>query len=316
MRKIINSITMLLIACMAMTVFAKPIELVINGKTVQSQVAPIKENGVTLVPLRVVSEQLDATVKYNQATKQITVNKEERNIVLTIGQKAVSVNGKTTSLQVPPRVISGNTMVPIRFISENLNCKVEWDGANQRVTITSKEQSLNYPIATIKIRGIGEVKAELYPSMAPNTVNNFIALANSKFYDGLTFHRVIDEFMIQGGCPKGDGTGGPGYTIAGEFVANGFKDNTLSHTEGILSMARTGEPNSAGSQFFIMTSNSPHLDKQYAAFGKVIQGMNFVEQIEKMKTDKLDKPVTPVVIESIRVDTLGIDYKAPEVIKL
>lgn len=152
-----------------------------------------------------------------------------------------------------------------------------------------------------------EMKGELYPDIAPQSVGNFIALANSGFYDGLTFHRVIPGFMIQGGDPKGTGTGGPGYSIKGEFAANGVK-NPLKHTEGVLSMARSMMPNSAGSQFFIMTSVSPHLDGQYAAFGKVTEGVDVALSIAEVDRDFRDKPLTPVVIQSVRVDTDGVEY--------
>ncbi len=141
---------------------------------------------------------------------------------------------------------------------------------------------------------------ELYEDIAPKSVENFEKLANSSFYDGLTFHRVIPGFMIQGGCPKGNGTGGPGYSIFGEFEANGFK-NDLKHTRGVLSMARAADPNSAGSQFFIMVATAPHLDGQYAAFGKVTEGMETADAIVNVRTDWMDKPLEPVVIKSIRV---------------
>lgn len=167
------------------------------------------------------------------------------------------------------------------------------------------------PIATITIKDYGTIEAELYPHIAPNTVNNFISLANSGFYDGLTFHRVIKDFMIQGGDPNGDGTGGPGYSIKGEFTKNKFK-NDLKHTEGVLSMARSQNKNSAGSQFFIMTKDSPHLDQQYASFGKVISGLDIVHKIENVNTGANDKPVENVVIESIKVDTKNINYKEPD----
>lgn len=179
------------------------------------------------------------------------------------------------------------------------------------VSEKSNEETKNLPIATIEVENYGEVKAELYPEIAPNTVNNFISLANSGFYDNLTFHRVIKDFMIQGGDPEGNGTGGPGYSIEGEFTSNGFA-NSLKHTEGVLSMARTKDPNSAGSQFFIMTSTASNLDGEYAAFGKVISGMDVVKSIEEVKTDLNDKPKESVVIKSIRVDTKGIEYQAPK----
>nr|WP_228109439.1 peptidylprolyl isomerase [Terrisporobacter petrolearius] len=167
------------------------------------------------------------------------------------------------------------------------------------------------PIATIVIKNYGTIEAELYPHIAPNTVNNFISLANSSFYDGLTFHRIIKDFMIQGGDPNGNGSGGPGYSIKGEFTKNKFK-NDLKHTEGVLSMARSQNKNSGGSQFFIMTKDSHHLDGQYAAFGKIIKGIDIVHNIENTKTGNNDKPEKDIVIESIKVDTKGIKYDAPE----
>ena len=163
------------------------------------------------------------------------------------------------------------------------------------------------PVFTITMSDGREMKGELYPEFAPNSVGNFIALANSGFYDGLTFHRVIPGFMIQGGDPKGIGIGGPGYCIKGEFAANGV-NNPLKHTYGVLSMARSMMPDSAGSQFFIMTSDSPHLDGQYAAFGKVLEGMDVAEDIVKTKRDMSDKPLEPQVMASVRVDTFGQCY--------
>lgn len=167
------------------------------------------------------------------------------------------------------------------------------------------------PVATIVFKDYGTVEAELYPHIAPNTVNNFISLANSGFYDGLTFHRVIKDFMIQGGDPEGTGMGGPGYSIKGEFTKNKFK-NDLAHTEGVLSMARSQAKDSAGSQFFIVTKESSHLNGEYAAFGKVIRGMDIVHEIENTETGANDKPVKDVIIESIKVDTKGIEYSEPE----
>ena len=155
------------------------------------------------------------------------------------------------------------------------------------------------------------MKAELYPEIAPNTVNNFISLVNKGFYNGLIFHRVIRGFMIQGGCPDGNGMGGPGYGIKGEFSQNGIK-NDLKHTPGVLSMARSMMPNSAGSQFFIMHKNSPHLDGAYAAFGKVTEGLDVVDKIACVQTDYNDRPMTPQKISSITVETFGVDYPQPE----
>ena len=166
------------------------------------------------------------------------------------------------------------------------------------------------PIVTIEMENGDIMKAELYPEIAPNTVKNFVDLINRGFYDGLIFHRVIPGFMIQGGCPEGMGIGGPGYSIKGEFSRNGFK-NDLKHTKGVLSMARAMHPDSAGSQFFIMAEEAPHLNGQYAAFGKVTEGLDIVKTINSVKTNSNDKPLTDVIIEEIRVDTKGIDYSEP-----
>lgn len=167
------------------------------------------------------------------------------------------------------------------------------------------------PIVTITLATGKEIKVELYPDIAPNTVNNFISLVQKEYYNGLIFHRVIPGFMIQGGCPDGTGMGGPGYSIKGEFSHNGFENN-LKHTEGVISMARSAMPNSAGSQFFIMHKTSPHLDGEYAAFGKVIDGMNFVNEIAETPTDYSDRPITEQVIKSMVVDTFGVEYPEPE----
>ena len=169
---------------------------------------------------------------------------------------------------------------------------------------------MSNPIFTITMENGGVIKGELYPEIAPQSVYNFIDLANKGFYDGLIFHRVIAGFMIQGGDPTGTGMGGPGYSIKGEFYMNGF-DNNLKHKRGVLSMARSMNPNSAGSQFFIVHKDSPHLDQQYAAFGKVTEGMDVVDQIAGTKVDYNDRPVETQKMASIRVDTLGETYPEP-----
>ena len=167
------------------------------------------------------------------------------------------------------------------------------------------------PIVTINMRDGGTIRLELYPEIAPISVNNFISLVSRHFYDGLIFHRVIKGFMIQGGCPDGNGMGGPGYQIKGEFSKNGVA-NDLKHTEGVLSMARAMNPDCAGSQFFIMHKNSPHLDGSYAAFGKVIEGMDVVNKIAETPTDFSDRPLEPQVMETVTVDTFGAEYPEPE----
>ncbi len=167
------------------------------------------------------------------------------------------------------------------------------------------------PVVTIEMENGGVIKAELYPEIAPNTVNNFISLVKKGFYDGLVFHRVISGFMIQGGDPRGNGTGGPGYRIKGEFLLNKF-NNPLKHTRGVLSMARSGHPDSAGSQFFIMHANSPHLDGQYAAFGKVTEGIECVDRICSVRTDYNDRTRVPQIMKKVTVETFGVEYPEPE----
>lgn len=167
------------------------------------------------------------------------------------------------------------------------------------------------PNVIIEMENGDIIKAELYPEIAPNTVNNFISLAKDGFYDGLIFHRVIKGFMLQGGCPEGSGMGGPGYSIKGEFSGNGFENN-LKHTAGVLSMARSMAPNSAGSQFFIMHKDAPHLDGEYAAFGKVTEGMDIVDKIADERTDYSDRPLEPQVIKTITLELFGEEYPEPE----
>ena len=167
------------------------------------------------------------------------------------------------------------------------------------------------PIVTITMENGDVMKAELYPEIAPNTVNNFISLVKKGFYDGTGFHRVISGFMLQGGDPEGTGMGGPGYSIRGEFTSNGFQ-NDLKHTAGVLSMARTMMPDSAGSQFFIMHKDAPHLDGEYAAFGKIIEGMEVVNRIAEVQTDWSDRPMEPQVMKTVTVETFGVDYPEPE----
>lgn len=185
-------------------------------------------------------------------------------------------------------------------------------------TAHSEEQGVvalqGTPIVTMNIKDYGQITLELYPEMAPNTVNNFVTLANDGFYDGLIFHRVISGFMIQGGDPQGVGIGGPGYSIQGEFADNGFTQNTLSHTKGVISMARSYDPDSAGSQFFIMSEDGTYLDGQYAAFGKVTEGLDVVEAIQNVATNSNDKPLEDVIIESVNVDVQ--EQEVPAVIKI
>lgn len=193
---------------------------------------------------------------------------------------------------------------------------VQSDSENGTTTVdylskeTEKKSEDSNPVATIEMEDGGIIKVELFPEIAPNTVRNFIYLANDKFYDGLIFHRVIEGFMIQGGDPIGNGTGGPDYSIYGEFSNNKFV-NSLSHERGVISMARARDMNSAGSQFFIMHQDNPSLDGDYAAFGKVTEGMDVVDKIATTKTNNSDKPVTDIKIKSITIETFGVDYNQP-----
>lgn len=195
--------------------------------------------------------------------------------------------------------------------SDSQSESAETPAANTSADNSADFKQDNDPIVTIEMQDGQKIEIELYPKAAPNTVNNFISLVNKGFYNGLTFHRVIPEFMIQGGDPDGVGTGGPGYSIPGEFSSNNVQ-NDLKHTRGVLSMARSNDPDSAGSQFFIMVADASHLDGQYAAFGKVISGMDEVDKIVNMPRDSQDKPQTPVVMKTLSVDTKGVDYPEPE----
>lgn len=184
--------------------------------------------------------------------------------------------------------------------------KMEYSQKNQE-----RGMFMPNPIVTIQMKSGGTIKVELYPEIAPNTVNNFISLVKKGFYDGVIFHRVIPGFMIQGGDPQGIGIGGPGYRIKGEFSANGFENN-LKHTTGVISMARSSHPDSAGSQFFIMVDDAPHLDGQYAAFGKVIEGIEEAQRIVSVNRNHADKPYNDEIMESVTVETFGVEYPEPE----
>ncbi|WP_028400213.1 peptidylprolyl isomerase [Ectobacillus panaciterrae] len=193
-------------------------------------------------------------------------------------------------------------------------CGTNADKKGMETQDTKKMKVEKNPIVTIVMENDQQIKLELYPEIAPNTVLNFISLVQKGFYDGLTFHRVIPGFMIQGGDPKGTGAGGPGYTIKGEFSSNHFKNN-LKHETGVISMARTNDPDSAGSQFFIMVKKAPQLDGEYAAFGKVVEGMDTVNQIVNVKRDSQDKPLDEQKMKKVTVETFGVKYDKPEIMK-
>lgn len=203
----------------------------------------------------------------------------------------------------------GYDQVAVQYLSSRINyCSGgKSPQLKRRKTMAEKKN----PVITIEMTNGDIIKAELYPDVAPNTVNNFLSLVNKGFYNGLIFHRVIKGFMIQGGCPDGTGMGGPGYSIKGEFAQNGFA-NELAHTEGVLSMARAMHPDSAGSQFFIMHKAAPHLDGAYAAFGKIIEGMDIVNKIAETDTDYSDRPLDEQKMKKVTVDTMGTEYPEPE----
>lgn len=187
----------------------------------------------------------------------------------------------------------------------------ETDTQSEESTVGLPDAEAVHPVVTMTIANYGDLKIELYPEVAPNTVNNFISLVDSGYYDGVIFHRIINGFMIQGGDPDGTGAGGPGYSIAGEFLSNGFENN-IKHTPGVISMARTNNPDSAGSQFFIMHKASPHLDGAYAAFGQVIEGLDLVDQIAQVKTGLGDRPSDEIVMEKVTVELNGYEATEPE----
>lgn len=203
-------------------------------------------------------------------------------------------------------------VILITVLLSSIGCAKKGSSSNSDSASTNGGKN---PIVTIEMEDGSKIKAELYPAMAPNTVNNFISLINKGYYDGLIFHRVIPGFMIQGGDPNGTGTGGPGYGIRGEFSSNNYKKNTLKHERGVLSMARSSSKDSAGSQFFIMVKESPHLDGEYAAFGKVTEGMEIVDKIVATPRDSNDKPKSQQKMKKVTVETFGEKYSEPEKVK-
>ncbi len=209
-------------------------------------------------------------------------------------------------------VVMFTALIAVLFIGCNFSGNnVPDNNITENETDKGEDNTMQNPIVTIEMENGKLIKAELFPEKAPNTVNNFVSLVKGGFYDGLIFHRVISGFMIQGGDPAGVGTGGPGYHIKGEFALNGFKQNDIKHERGVLSMARAMAPDSAGSQFFIMHQNSSHLDGQYAAFGKVTEGIEVVDEIASVKTDWNDKPKTPQTMKRVTVETFGVEYPEP-----
>ena len=265
----------------AVAVAADGIDVFVDGRRLVFDVPPQIVNGRTLVPLRAIFAELGASVSWDEATQTVTAAKDGAVVVLQIGSTAPTVNGKVWHIDQPGIIIQGRTLVPLRFVSEAFGVAVGWDEKTNTITIGAQPKDSLTPDAiqaTITMADGGVIVLELYPDVAPQTVRNFVYLARQGYYDGLKFHRIIQGFVIQGGCPNSLGTGGPGYTIFGEFEQNGFP-NGLSHERGVLSMARAGNPNSAGSQFFIVHADSTSLDGAYAAFGRVVRGMDVVDRL-------------------------------------
>lgn len=280
------------------------IRININGEEFKYDTEPVVINDRVLVPMREIFESFGAEVYWEGTTKTVTAVLDGDAIMLQIDNNKLFKPGEETELDVAPIVINDRTMVPVRAVSVGLGADVEWDAESRCVNIDFKEQE-TIPV-TFEIENMGIMTAELYPEVAPETVANFVKLANEGFYDGLVFHRVIDGFMIQGGGYDKDFNYKETESIKGEFASNGF-ENPLKHTRGVISMARTSDPNSASSQFFIMDETAEYLDGQYAAFGKLTDGFDVLDKIAETETYSLgngmnDVPVELPVIKSIRAD--------------
>ena len=293
------------------------ITVTLDGRTLTfADVPPQIINGRTMVPLRFIGEELGAQFEWDNSAKTVYANLGNDAIVLPIGSNSPTVNGAVVTIEQPAFIDNGRTLVPLRFVSEAFKAKVDWDDTTRTVHIQSKLPEFPYANtirASITMDDGGVIVLELYPDLAPQTVRNFVYLARKGFYDGLKFHRIISGFMIQGGCPDGNGSGGPGYSIKGEFAENGFT-NGLKHTRGIISMARAPEPDSAGSQFFIMHGSAATLDGLYAAFGKVISGMDVVDKIAATPNDGANGSVADAnkpIIKSIVIDN-AVELPEPE----
>ncbi len=257
----------------------------------------VDANNRTLVPFRAAMEAFGATVSWEGATQTAIAVKGDVTVAVTIGQASIVKNGVTLANDTKAVVKDGRTYLPIRAVLKAFDAYVNWNGYRQRVEVTSNPNKS--PILELEMSTGEKMTLMLYPEIAPATVANFLDLVSKGFYDGLTFHRVIKDFMIQGGDPLGNGSGGLATKVIGEFSANGI-NNTLKHTEGVLSMARSANPNSASCQFFIVHKTSPHLDGNYAAFGKVIEGLDVVNTMALVETGANDKPIKTLQIKSIK----------------
>lgn len=309
----------LVIPTQAVNAEGNDIQVILNGNKLTFDQNPIMQDDRVLVPMRAIFEAMGATVTWEEDTQSIFVSKDTVNFIMQVGNnKVFQFDNTEVTLDVPPIVVNDRTLVPIRFIAESFGAMVNWDEANNSVLIDEAKSATEqenpglpvidndqvtqpqdgaevvHPQVQIEMENGKKIVIELYPEYAPKTVANFLDLVGKGFYDGLNFHRVMPGFMIQGGDPNGDGTGGSSQPIQGEFLANGFTKNTLSHTRGIISMARTSEMDSASSQFFIVVADSTYLDGNYAAFGKVISGMDVVDEIVSTPVLEGGEGSTPV----------------------
>ena len=280
------------------------VSIKINGTDFDVQTEPVILNDIVMLPMREIFESFGAKVYWEAQTKTVTAVADGSIIMMQIGNEKLLKPGEEYDMETAPVVINDRTMIPLSAVSSSFDTEVNWDKDTNIVYINNKEEKA-IPV-TIEIENFGTMSAEVYPEIAPETVENFVKLANEGFYDGLIFHRVIDGFMIQGGGYDKDFNLKKAESITGEFSANGFENN-LKHTRGVLSMARTQDPNSASSQFFIMHEAAPHLDGQYAAFGRLTDGFDVLDKIAEMQTESLsngmsDVPVEPPVIKSIRAE--------------
>ena len=301
---------------------AGQIRVLLDGRELAFDVPPQIINGRTMVPMRGVFTELGADVVWDGATQTVTAIKGDTVIILPIGSTQPTVNGQVRPIDQPGIVVDGRTLVPVRFVAESFGISVNWVAETNTVTIGGQDPSQPRPQqplqddlapgaiqATITMDDGGIIVLQLYPDIAPQSVRNFVYLARLGFYDGLRFHRLEPGFVIQGGCPIGNGTGSPGYSIFGEFEQNGFV-NDISHVRGVLSMARSSAPNSGGSQFFIMHADATYLDGAYAAFGRVISGMDVVDRIAMTPRNA---PASRTLMRSITIDS---DTALPEPNKL
>lgn len=306
MKKILSMILAVMLIAAPISAFAGSdgITVIVDGATVAFDVSPQLINDRTMVPMRAIFEAMGANVDWDGATQTVSSVRGETSIKMTVNNKSIYVNGNEVVLDVAPMLVNDRTLVPARAVAESFGADVKWIGGSQTVVILDSTKT-SVREAQIKVKDYdGVISLMLFPNVAPQTVENFINLANSDFYNGLIFHRVINNFMIQGGGFDLSFTSKDTPTIHGEFVSNGVANN-LKHTRGVISMARAEALDSASSQFFIVHKDTSSLDNQYASFGIVTDGMNIVDAIASVPTGKLDSlglkniPVSPIQIESV-----------------